>query len=248
MSEQNRDGKIESFVADMQKKIREGHFGSGRLPSIKELASTYSMSRTAVNDAIQELRASGFAYGKDGSYYAIHPPISLPLKLSGAPLFDVYLKSQGFEAVTEHIKEPEVIALPLEVARMFGQSEGVRFVHRSRVQGIPNIPMRLQETYFPADLAEQFIPAMKMNPEMNVMGEIRKVHGVAIAERRDSLVGRHPTAEEMRLLNLVRTSPVFEQRRYFTANDGRIVSFMKVTLVAAFFVLDYTSDRDGGRS
>jgi GntR family transcriptional regulator len=238
------DGKIETLANALREQIRRGDFGTkGRLPSVTQLAKDNQVARTSVYNALLLLQAEGLVIVKDNSHYVNYPV----LRLSGAPLFDKYLEQQGLPSATENLLEPEVITIPADIAAMFKQNEGIRVIHRVRKHGTPDVPLRLQESFYPLDLAGPFLEAMKQNPDMNVAGEIRKTRGIAIAKRHDDVLGRLPTTEEMRLLNIARTTPVLEIRRHFMAEDDRTIFFAKITLVAAYFSLSYDSTKDGGR-
>lgn len=238
------DGKIESFANSLREQIKRGDFGTkGRLPSVTQLAKNHQIARTTVYNALLLLQAEGLVIVKDNSHY-VNNPI---LRISGAPLFDKYLEQQGLASATDNIIEPEIIQMPTDIATMFGQTEGIHVIHRVRRHGTPDVPLRLQESFYPIDLAGQFIEAMKQNPNMNVAGEIRRAHGIAIAKRHDDVLARLPIIEEMKLLNIARTTPVLEIRRHFTAEDNTTVFFAKISLVAAYFLLSYDSTVDGGR-
>jgi DNA-binding GntR family transcriptional regulator len=239
------DGKIESLANTLREQIKRGDFGTkGRLPSVTQLAKDHQIARTTVYNALLLLQAEGLIIVKDNSHYVNYPT----LRLSGAPLFDKYLEQQGLPSATDNIIEPEIIPIPADIAAMFGQAEGIHVVHRVRRHGTPDVPLRLQESFYPLDLAGQFLEAMKQNPDMNVAGEIRKVLGIAIAKRHDDVLARLPTTQEMHLLNIARTTPVLEIRRHFRAEDDRTVFFAKISLVAAYFLLSYDSTADGGRA
>ena len=239
------DSKIENLASELRERIKRGEFGtSGRLTSVAQLARDHQMSRTAVYDTIRLLQADGLLVAKENSYYVNYPIMRIP----GAPLFDKYLEGQELTPKTDNIVDPEIIQLPKDIADMFGQAEGVHVIHRVRRHGTVNVPMRLQESYYPADLASQYLDAMKLNPDLNVAGQIRRDQGIAIAKRHDDVLGRLPTPEEAKLLSLVRTTPVLEIRRHFVTEDNRTVFFAKIVLVAAYFLLSYDSTADGGRS
>jgi DNA-binding GntR family transcriptional regulator len=239
------DGKIETLANLLRDQIKNGDFGTkGRLPSVTQLAKDRQIARSTVYQALLLLQAEGLIFVKDNSHYVRHPL----MRISGAPLFDKYLEQQGLKSVASNIVEPEVIQIPTDIAAMFKQPEGAKVIRRLRRHGTPDIAMRLQEMFFPLDPAQQFLAAMTQNPDLNVAGEIRKAYGITIAKRHDDVLARLPTAEEAQLLNIVRTTPIVEIRRHFLTQDDQTVSFAKLTLVAAYFLLSYDSTNDGGRA
>jgi DNA-binding GntR family transcriptional regulator len=233
------DGKIGTLADALRERIKRGDFGtSGRLPSVVQLSKEYNAARATVYQALQLLQSDGLLIARDNSFYVQYPT----MRVSGAPLFDKYLIKQGLTPVTENIVEPEIIPLPPEIAVMFGQQEGVHWVHRMRKHGTADIPYRLAENWYPVDLAGKYVEAMKQDPDLNVAGEIRKETGIAIATRHDDIIARLPTANEAKLLKIVRTAPVIEVRRQFLAKDKRIIFVSNQTLVGAYFMLSYDEE------
>lgn len=239
------DSKIEALANSLRERIKRGDFGtSGRIPSVTQLAKDHKMSRATVYQSLQLLQSEGLLIARENSYFVNYPI----MRISGAPLFDKYLESQGLESVADNIVEPEIIPLPKDIAELFGQQEGIHVVHRVRRHGTVGMPMRLQESFYPADLASRYLEVMKQDPNLNVAGQIRRDQGIAIAKRHDDVLTRLPTTEEGKLLSIVRTTPVLEVRRHFRAEDDRTVFFAKLVLVGAYFLLSYDITADGGRS
>jgi GntR family transcriptional regulator len=233
------DIKLKALISDLRERIKRGDFGTnGHLPPVTQLAKNYQVSRGTVYQALTLLQSESLLVTV-GSTYIVNYPI---MRISGAPLFDKYIREQGLTPVVDNLVEPEVIIMPDEIAKVFGQKEGLHVVHRARRHGIIEIPYRLEENWYPADLAAQFLEAMIKDPNLNVAGEIRKAHNVFIAKRRDKLIARLPTDEETEKLNIVRTTPIIELRRQFLAEDDTVVLFNITILVAAYFELEYDAE------
>jgi DNA-binding GntR family transcriptional regulator len=197
------------------------------------------MSRTTVYQALLLLQSESLLLARGNSYYVNYPIMRIP----GAPLFDKYMEKQGLTPIGENIVEPEVIQMPAEVAKAFGQQEGLHVVHRMRRHGIIEIPYRLAESWYPADLAVQFLDTMKQNSNLNVLGEIRKAHGLSWAKRHDDIIARLPTEKETELLNIVRTTPVIEIRQQWLTQEDRALLFNITILTAAYFQLSYDTEK-----
>jgi DNA-binding GntR family transcriptional regulator len=133
--------------------------------------------------------------------------------------------------------------MPVEVAKAFEQPEGLHVVHRMRRHGIIEIPYRLVENWYPADLAAQFLDTMKQDPNLNVLGEIRKAHGLSWAKRHDDIIARLPTEKETQLLNIVRTTPIIEIRQQWLTHEDRVLLFNVTILIAAYFQLSYDTEK-----
>ncbi|MBV9691628.1 MAG: GntR family transcriptional regulator [Ktedonobacteraceae bacterium] len=234
------DGKIETLANTLRERIKRGDFGTdGRLPPVTQLAKDYQMSRTTVYQALLFLQSESLLLARGNSYFVNYPIMRIP----DAPLFDKYMEEQGLTPIVENIAEPEVIRMSAEVAKAFGQQEGLHVVHRMRRHGIIEIPYRLAENWYPADLAAQFLDAMKQDPTLNILGEIRKAHGLAWAKRHDDIIARLPTDKETELLSIVRTTPIIEVRQQWLTQEDRVLLFNITLLIAAYFQLSYDTEK-----
>lgn len=227
----------EAIANSLREKVVRGDFGtSGRVASVAKIATEWSASRTTVYEALRLLQLEGVLLAKSGSFYANYPLHRIP---GITPTFDEYLKGLGLTPLMENIIEPEVVAMPADIAKIFGQPEDALFVHRMRRQGSTEVPYRIAENWYPSKLAGEFLHAMQADPDLNVLGEIKRVHGAAIADTHEDVLGRIPTAEEARVLSLPRTAPVLEIRRSSVDRSGNPVMFNKIICVACYFQLSY---------
>ncbi|TMC14619.1 MAG: UTRA domain-containing protein [Chloroflexi bacterium] len=80
---------------------------------------------------------------------------------------------------------------------------------------------------------------MRQDPDMNVAGRIQDERGITIITIRDTVITRLPTAEEIELLKVVRTTPVLEVKKQFLTADNVTVMFVRSVLVGAYFELSY---------
>jgi DNA-binding GntR family transcriptional regulator len=228
------EGKVESLVNALRLRIKRGDFGtSGRLPTVTQLAKEYDMARATVYNALQILRVEGLLFVRNSAYVVSQPM----LLIEGAPNFDRYMQKQGLTPAFENVVEPEVIEMPEDIAAMFGQSTGIRVVHRVRKQGTSEVPLRLEENWYPVELALPFLDAMKKDASINVAREIRLVTGTAITSIKEYVLSRYATLDESKLLEIARTSPVLEARRNFVTSEGQTVIYNRTIMVAAFFML-----------
>ena len=233
------EGKREIVLNALKKQIQNGDFGvRGRIPPIAQIAKTYQTTRSTVYYILESLQIEGLLISKDNSYYVNYPPMRIP----GAPLFDKYLESQGLTSIADNLVEPEIIAIPDDIADLFKANKGIRVLHRLRRHGTVDVPMRLAENWYPLELAGEFLDAMKRDPNLNVAGEIRKTHGLQIAKISEDLIARLPTEKEIELLSIVRHAPVLEAHRNFQTSEGKTILYNKTILVAAFFTLHYEYD------
>lgn len=232
----SEDKKIETLAAALRERIKRGDFGtSGRLPTVTALAKEYKMARATMYQSLALLRSEGILTVRGTSYYAHYPLMRIP----GSPLFDKFLTEQGLKPVTANLQEPEVIAAPADVAVVLGLKEGDDVIYRLRRQGTAEIHYRLQENWYPMDLAGDYLQEMKDDPDMNVAGRIRQDKGIALTTINDNIITRLPSSEEMALLNITRTTPILDVKKRFISQEGRVMVFIRSILVGAFFELSY---------
>jgi DNA-binding GntR family transcriptional regulator len=227
---------VESMTDELRGRILHRDFGTnGPIPKVSELARGWGTSRTTVYQVVQMLLSEGLLIPKGTGYN-----VNFPMRIPGiTPTFDKYLVEQGLPPKQENIIEPELIQMPDEIAAMFKQPKGVHVVHRMRRQGTVDIPYRLAENWYPASLAAEFVDAMRRDSNLDVLSEIKRVHGVYITQVHEDVIGRLPTAKEASDLSIVRTAPVLEVRRSNFAADGTPIMFNKIIFVGAYFLLSY---------
>lgn len=233
------ESKVELLVSALHERIKRGDFGtSGRLPTVTQIAKEYNMVRTTAYQALQILRAEGLLLVRNAAYVVNNPV----LLIEGTPNFDRYLEKQGLTPAFENIGIPKIVTMPDEIATLFKAEKGLRVVHRVRKQGTPEVPLRLEENWYPADLASPFLDTMKHDASINVAREIRLAYGASIVKIKEDVLSRYPTQEETKLLDITRTAPVLEARRNFLTSEGKTVIYNRTIMVAAFFLLHYEYD------
>ena len=68
--------KYETIYLDLKKKILEGVFQDGRLPSLSELTKSYGASLLTVNNAVKKLAEEGLvSRGSTPHFVRCFPPI-----------------------------------------------------------------------------------------------------------------------------------------------------------------------------
>jgi len=236
------DGSIEQHVAELRERIVQSEFGThGRLPAVTQLAREWGISRPSVYAVMQLLQSEGLVVSKANSFYANFPLLHLEGLTEN---FERFLRAQGYDVKMENLIEPTIEAMPKDVAALFGEVEGVRVVHRMRKQGLPDLPLRIAENFYPAHLAGQFVGVMRSDEHMDVLGAIKKEHGVYIVNVQDVLLARVPTVQESKWLSIVRTEPVVEICRSNFAEGGTPVMFNRVVHVAPHFKFTYQYPKD----
>ncbi len=233
------EDKVTSLSDALRQRILAGEFGTGgRLPSLRMFAQQYGTTQETINKVIQRLQAEGLlkSLGRAGVFVRI-PRTRIP---GIVPRFDLYLKELGLEPVEKNIGEPGIVTASPDVAAALGVTVGEGVVHRLRSQGASNTPYRLAENFYPVELAGgQILEQMQQDEHFDVLEAIKKAHAKSVRKVHEVVVGRLPSGEEQRLLNITRNAPVLEVRRTSSDEDGTAIMYNRLVLVASFFELIY---------
>jgi GntR family transcriptional regulator len=124
-----------------------------RLPSEKELMSSFAVSRITVRQAMGELEKEGAIYriaGK-GSYVAKPAPVQDLTRLQG---FGEAMSRLGYETLNEVIGMG-AMAAPADVARQLAVPAGASVTEIRRVRYVDREPVSLDVTYVATELGER---------------------------------------------------------------------------------------------
>lgn len=98
----NKAGSIplyKQIAESLTKKIKEGKFKSGKLPSEKELCETYFVSRISIRQAIKILEQNGIVYSVQGKGTYIYP-VPIRQSLMHVTNFEKTLQEKGLKGST----------------------------------------------------------------------------------------------------------------------------------------------------
>lgn len=240
---EQEDLKIEAVASQLRELIIQESFGTeGRLPTVTQLAKKYGVSRTTMYQILSLLRLEGLLDVRDTSYWVHYPLERVPaIEVNGSPTFDKLLEKYGLTAQMEFVEEPVIIPAAPEIAKGLDVPVETQVIYRYRKQGTAEVPYRLQEQWFPIDLAGQFFDEIKRDPKLNVAGAIRKATNgeVAVTSYHDTIIVRLPTSQEVILLNIARAIPVLEIRKQFFSQQRMIMAFVRAVCVSTYFELEY---------
>jgi GntR family transcriptional regulator len=228
--------KIDMIADELRQRIVGKTLGvKGRLPSIVQMSEDYHAARETVRQALVLLQGEGLVYQKGRTYFANYQAIQIP----GSFVFDQYLTKIGLVPYTYNLEDPKILSLPDEVSQALGLPEGSEGILHVQVQGTKEIPMRITENWYETELARTSLETMKQDPYANVLAEIRRATGLAVTNLHENIVARPPTQEEQSLLKIPRTSYVFAIKRKCCTDDGRVLAYVRATLICAYFALEY---------
>ena len=144
----------------------------------------------------------------------------------------------------ENVGTPEVIELKVELAQRFRLEAGTKAIRRLRRQGEDRqglkIWYRLAETYYPYDLASQWLETMRQDARFNVIRAIHKDTGKKITHGHSEIVIRFADEREVALLEATYDTPIGEHFRMCYTDQNERIMFNRI--VSKGYAVEYVID------
>ena len=242
--EKMAETRLDDVVDALRERILAGEFGTGRLPTMRELAAHYSASRETVARAIKLLQAEGLLVSSGRSVY-----VQSQTRLPGgvADRLDLLLQQQGLPSEEAVLEGPASIDATGKVARVLQVAEGTPVVHLLRRQGTTTSPYRLVEEFYPISLAGGDILARAQAEQSpDILNAIRKKHGREARRIHEDIITRVPTSREQRQLSIAGTMPVIEMHRFGRDSDGTPIMLHRIVFVGSLFTFSYEYETNYG--
>ena len=253
-------GRAERIVEALETEIREGGLREGeKLPSERELADRFRVSRMTVRRALQTLMGEGLvaSYPARGYFVtgirkrlqeyhgiSIHPASEIPSVAA-----EELRRSGSFIKDMERLKrKPEIVFLDpvafvvadAEVAERLQLDTNELVLRRYRLQLADKLPYRIIESYYPADLFGELVATdIGDKPLFRWLQERRGLSAVHVQE---VLIARLATTSERHLLRLSPGVPVVAYDRTVWANTGRPIEWAHITAAAGLYTFVYEYD------
>ncbi|WP_406289539.1 GntR family transcriptional regulator [Embleya sp. NBC_00896] len=239
------------IAAAIREDIVNGRYPTGSLlPPEPELAERYGASRSLVNRAMTLLSAEGAVRPQQGRGTVVTwlpPMVHSAARYSrearernGARgAFDGEVKALGLEP--RHEISVERAQPPAEIAEALGLATGeVNCLVRRRRLFAGEIPVRMNASWFPLDIAENTVltePAPVMRGGVkSALAELGYPQTVA---RERITPSRLPTEEEAHLLNISPERTVTEIFHVGETSEGRVVEVTTTLAPAQYLVIEH---------
>jgi GntR family transcriptional regulator len=223
----NGEARLWEVIADsLREDIDAGRLKPGdTLPSEKQLEEQFSLSRTTVRRALAQLTIEGRlteGRGRNGRQVAERTVLDFDAVRSESRAFaaergrlgsDAYVTTAHEQGHTAHQDiDPAVVAATADIAQRLGIAEGERVWVRRRVRYLDGKPNDLNDTYYPADIADG---TRISEPGDVAEGTIRYMQSLGYEQVRfaDEVSARMPTPDEGRALRMPPGVPLIVQIR-----------------------------------
>ncbi|MEU8385473.1 GntR family transcriptional regulator [Streptosporangium sp. NPDC048865] len=199
--------KYAQIVAQIRNKIADGTYPPGSLlPSETQLIREFAVSRPTVVRALQVLQLRGFIdreHGK-GSYVKAAPPVAEEdFSRPGRAVLDRPEANQG-ASVLEAGSRPA----PANIAAMLTLPAEAPIVMRRVLLSDGSAPCELITLWCPIELAEGTDLGKALPLMAGIRQHVQAVKGLRLDHVIERLAARHPTADEIKLLGLSKTTAV----------------------------------------
>lgn len=194
--------RLRGMIADGQ--------GDGALPSERELAERFGVSRVTVRKALRELIAEGLLHQRQGAGTFVNRSPHVEQRLSALTSFSEDMQSRGMEAGSRWLSRTVAVATP-EEAMALGLPPGAKVarLHRLRLAGgvpmaleLATLPLRflpnpqevtgslyavLRQNGFPPHRALQRLTALCLTPDQAALLDVPEGTAALYIERRTML-------------------------------------------------------------
>ena len=213
---------FERVAEDLAHRIRNREFPvDTALPSETALAEAYSVSRSTVRRALDELEVGDSLVTRHGSRWLVQtePRVQdlTQLRSFGTWALATKQEPRGITIETRQGRATATEAVQLGVRR---QTPVLRIV---RVQSLQQEPVMVKRTTYP----EWLIPIISALPPAtrSIMEALERQHGITLAYGEQRISAMSATAKDARLLGIRRGSPVLRMLRAARDGVGRAFEF-----------------------
>ncbi len=253
-------GKAEEIAAKLRADIQNGTLAAGtKLAPERELSEQFGVSRMTARRAVQLLEGEGLVarYPVRGTFVAgirgrllvergreVQPPPKPPaiaaaeLRQSGSFIKD--MQRLGCKPQVQFLEQPALVAANDDIAAHLHIAKGTLVLKRYRLQLADNLPYRLIESYYPADLFGELL-ALDIGGTP-LFAWLQERHGLKVTHAQEVLLARLATPNERQLLQISPNAPVVAIDRTVLADTGQPVEWAHIIAVAALYMFTYEYD------
>jgi GntR family transcriptional regulator len=201
--------------------IHTGKFAAHtRIPSERDFAEQFGVSRLTVAKALKDLINEGRLYvqiGK-GTFVSDEP---IDLELESLTSFTEEMQKRGQDAHSRVLYAQYKVIDP-ETAKILGVPQGIQVMHMHRVRMANHRPIALEATTVPAALCAGILERHDFSYE-SLYHVLRTEYDLVMTHAEQSFEARAASAEEARHLDLQEGDPVLAINRVaFTRNNRAI--------------------------
>lgn len=192
------------------------------LPSEREYAERFSISRMTVRQAITELVNSGYLYRQKGVGTFVAEK-KIEQQLMGLTSFTEDMKARGMEPSSKLVGF-EIVPAPTYISEQLTIQEHAPVYEIKRIRLADGIPMALEKTYISANLVKGLTEEIVQN---SLYHHIENQLSIKIDEATQVLESSVATQQEAEYLNIQKGAPILLIQRNTTLTDGTPLEIVK---------------------
>ncbi|KMM36446.1 GntR family transcriptional regulator [Guptibacillus hwajinpoensis] len=192
------------------------------LPSEREYAERFSISRMTVRQAITELVNSGYLYRQKGVGTFVAEK-KIEQQLMGLTSFTEDMKARGMEPSSKLVGF-EIVPAPTYISEQLTIQEHAPVYEIKRIRLADGIPMALEKTYISANLVKGLTEEIVQS---SLYHHIENQLSIKIDEATQVLESSVATQQEAEYLNIQKGAPILLIQRNTTLTDGTSLEIVK---------------------
>jgi len=206
----------------LQAQIKEGAYEVGaRLPSERELAQEFEVSRMTARQALQDLIQEGLAYSRVGKGTFVSPP---KIDLRALTSFSEESRQRGM-LPGSRVLSAVLAPADAQTTRWLQIAPGTEIVILTRIRLANGKPLAIET----AHLDHRLCPAILDHHDFandSLYAALRSEYGWVLAWADQIIEARQATHEESQLLEMDRHIPVLSLTRVTYNNQDRPIEFV----------------------
>jgi GntR family transcriptional regulator len=207
-------------------RIRSGYFKPGKaLPSEETISRRLGVSRMTARQALKSLCHSGEAYSLRGKGTFV-AAIKLEKNFRHVQSFSEEIEARGARPHSKLLSF-EVVLAGEEAAEALRMPPEEKVIRLRRVRMADAVAMGVESTCLPQRLCPDLIG--RFDPRTSLYRTLSAAYGIHIAQSDEVVEAGLASAEEARLLQIPKRSPVFLFTRTAYDENGQPVEHMKST-------------------
>jgi GntR family transcriptional regulator len=225
--------------------IQRGDLGSHeKLPSERELARAYGISRMTVRHALNSMVREGQLYTEPGrGVFVSDPRLALDVRVSLAGFSEDIVRSGSVPSSI--VIEAGLIRATEYLAGILRTPEGAELVKLERLRMVNGVPVALHTAHLPHSLCPGILERdLAAESLMHILG---KRYGLELARAEQTVRATLADFRERQLLNLPDPSPVLGVERTTYLDTGEVVEFAHGVYCGEWYRLQFELDPNGQR-
>jgi DNA-binding GntR family transcriptional regulator len=214
------------IVQAIRQQIIDGELPDGAvIPSVRELAEAWNVSRATAEKALTALRGEGLVSAKPG-----HGTFVTTQQLMLSPRDrQLRMRRTGTTHLPnehDHITVAELIPAPSHVSDALALESAAMVVRRVRVTYRDDVPVSTSTSWFAETLATAAPRLLEAAPiQGGAITYVTEATGKAVVSGRDQVCAQSATQEAADSLGLAPGSPVLAGRNWVYDEDGDVIEY-----------------------